>query len=86
MTSSTSGAELKRRFVETQEKDGTISNPPAYLCPWTKDTFVDVTEFSDMVKSEKHAAHVLLWCPAKDTDQMLDKYPLRYRIPVSNLG
>lgn len=83
MTSST-GAELWQRFLEAQKNgDGDCSSSPAYQCPWTKDTFVDITDFSDMVKSEKHAAHVLLWCPARDTDQMVDNYPLKYRIPVS---
>lgn len=75
--------ELWRKFLE-ESKGQVDDDMNAYKCPFGKESFVEVTELSDMLKFEKHAAHVMLWSPAKDTDMMVDKYPLKYRITVRN--
>lgn len=81
---STPGEALWQEFLDKSSSKS--EQNAAFKCPWLNGEYTEITDFEEMLRFKKHAGHVMIWCPAEETDLMLGEYPLNYRILVSSLS
>lgn len=74
----------RQYLKELQPCDSSQAHKPPGTSPPNVYIDVDAKEYVDMEGFQVHAAHVMIWSRARDTDVIVG-YPQQYRILVTSL-